>query len=115
MLTIANLIAITALMNNRKTKKMKYTKHITHKRETINGQILQNALNKVSDFYLKNAYMIRKEDRYADHVTEQQKDEYLLEGLEFASSVKSGNKTGFSVWQRVNTEITCECVTLLPK
>lgn len=86
----------------------------THTGEVIEGERLQAAIEKVADWYRDNSIAIRAEDCYADHVTEERKEEILEKGLAFAERVRAGEITGFSVWQRINTELTGECVALLP-
>lgn len=85
----------------------------THTGETVTGERLTAALNKVADWYAENARAIRKEDLYAGHVTEATKDAQLAKGLEFAEQVRRGEARGFASWQRINTELTGECVALL--
>lgn len=85
----------------------------THTGEIVNGARLQAAIEKVADWYAENARAIRREDGYAAHVTEATKEAQLAKGLAFAEQVRSGAAFGFSVWQRINTELTGECVALL--
>lgn len=85
----------------------------THTGEIVEGARLQTALNAVADWYAENARAIRREDAYASHVTEERKAEALAQGLAFAEQVRRGEHCGFSVWQRINTHLTGECVALL--
>lgn len=87
----------------------------TSKGEIIKSSRLIEALNKVANDWKENAYLVRKEDEYAIHVTEEEKEKYLREALEFAESIRRGEQTGFWCWQRINTELTGECVAFLPK
>lgn len=89
------------------------TQFRTHTGEIVEGERLREALNAVADWYAENARAIRRDDHYAAHVTEARKDEALASGLEFAEQVRRGEHCGFSVWQRVNTHLTGECVALL--
>lgn len=85
----------------------------THTGEIVSGGRLVAALNVVADWYAANARAIRLENAYAAHVTEERKEERLVEGLAFAEEVRRGEHCGFSVWQRINTHLTGECVALL--
>ncbi len=87
----------------------------THTGEIVSGERLRAAINEVADWYADNARAIRREDLYASHVTEARKEESLARGLEFAEEVRRGEACGFSVWQRINTKLTGECIALLPK
>lgn len=85
----------------------------THTGEIVTGERLQAALNTVADDWACMAHAIRKEDAYADHVTEAQKETYLARDLEFAELIRNGQTYGFTTWQRINTELTGQCVALL--
>ena len=88
----------------------------THTGELIEGEKLQVALNHVADWYVEHAEAVRNEDCYANHVTIEQKEKYLAEGLEHAEAVRDGKTLhNFTTWQRVNEFLTGECVALLPK
>ena len=87
-------------------------KFITHTNEIIEGQRLTDALNKVADKMIENAKAIRNGD-YADHVKETQKEFNLQKSLELAEKVRDGFFDNFTIWQRINTELTGECVALL--
>lgn len=94
---------------------MKYTKHKTHEGETIEGKRVIDAMKDVCNYWRKLAHEIRKEDPYAKHVTEAQKDEILQQSLIRANDLESGkiNPT-FTDWQRINTALTGNCVAFLP-
>ena len=86
----------------------------THNGELVSGAKLLKAINKVADDRVALYKAIRKEDAYASHVTEQQKDEILLKDLAYASQIRSGEHlNNFTVWQLVNTVLTGECIGLL--
>ena len=87
----------------------------THTGEQVTGERYTAARDKVADWYADNARAIRSSDCYAAHVTTEQKDSALAKGLAFAAGLKAGERYGFSVWQRINEELTGECVALLPK
>jgi hypothetical protein len=93
---------------------MKYTEHKTHKGETIKGERVTLALKSVCDYRRSLALEIRKDDAYARHVTEAEKDEYLQRSITLANDLESGkiNPT-FTDWQRINAYLTGECVALL--
>ena len=86
----------------------------THTGEIVKGDRLVAALEKVANDWVKLAHDIREEDAYADHVSEETKDQILADDLRFAESVRAGKPFGFTIWQRVNQELTGECVALLP-
>lgn len=85
----------------------------THTGETIEGERLQAALTKVANDWRDLARAIRKEDRYASHVTETRKEEALHDMLQRADEIEAGDVRSFTIWQRVNTELTGICVALL--
>lgn len=85
----------------------------THTGEIVSGDRLRTALNKVANDWAENARAIRIEDAYGSHITEEQKNRYLAEGLAFAETIREGVIGSFTIWQRVNTALTGECVGLL--
>lgn len=86
----------------------------THDLQIIAGPRLEAALGAVADDYVKLAYAARKEDAYAAHVAEAQKDQMLAKALDHAEQVRRGERHGnFAVWQRVNQKLTGQCVALL--
>lgn len=87
----------------------------THTGEIISGERLQRAINKVADDWAELSRAIRREDCYAEHVTTAKKDEYLAEGLARAESIRAGDIQSFTIWQRVNAELTGECVALFSR
>ena len=88
----------------------------THTGETVTGITLSNALNQVADDMVQNAKNIRIDNHYADHVTEEQKEECYLRSIEYAEQIRIGNRlNNFTIWQRINQVLTGECVALLPK
>ena len=91
-----------------------YIKHFrTHTGDIVEGAKLRRALNRVAKFYRENAQAIYDEDCYASHVTQQTKDEILARDLAAAEEIKKGRVDSFAVAQRLNTELTGECVALL--
>lgn len=86
----------------------------THTRETISGDRLQMALNKAANDWEKLGHDIYKENAYADHVTEDIKLKELQKHIDTAKAIRNGEVRTFTIWQRVNTELTGECVALLP-
>jgi hypothetical protein len=86
-----------------------------------NGKILtkddlNKALKQVSKDIIENAIAVRKEDLYADHITEDQKDKYLKDCIEYAKEVLEGkHNSNFTIWQRVNYIFTWDSIALLPK
>lgn len=87
----------------------------THKDDIVSGERLQKAQHAVADFFRDNAWAIRKEDAYASHVTEEKKERLLREQLEQSERIRKGtHPVGFWLWQRINAELTGECVAFLP-
>ena len=88
----------------------------TSKGEIVTGDKLQKALDKVADDWMQMCIDIRNEDAYASHVSEQAKMQRLVDGLLFAKEIRQGmHINGFTIWQRVNTVLTGECVAFLPE
>lgn len=88
----------------------------THAGDTITGQPLLEAFGKVADFWENNAHAIYAEDGYGSHVSEKTKRDCLERQLSQAERIRAGSEPmGFWLWQRVNTELTGECVGFLPK
>lgn len=85
----------------------------THKGVIISGARLRDSLGRVADSFVDNARGIREEDLYASHVTEKEKEQYLIEGFHRAERIRAGHVDNFTVWQRVNTDLTGECVAFL--
>lgn len=89
--------------------------------KTSNGDIVEGAeltaaLEKVAVDWRANAYAVRKEDDYAGHVTEADKNHYLEQDLAHADQIEEGLLLhNFTIWQRVNTVLTGDCVAFLPK
>ena len=86
----------------------------THTGEIVTGERLQSALAKVANDWRDLARAIRKQDRYAPHVTDAVKEQAMLDMLARADEIEAGNVKSFTIWQRVDTELTGECVALLP-
>lgn len=85
----------------------------THTGEIATGQQLQVALNKVADDLTDWSLRIRQEDGYAKHVTDNQKEDNLHAALAGAASIREGNITSFTIWQRVNQALTGESIPFL--
>ena len=88
-------------------------KHRTHTGEIVTGERLQKALDTVADWYAANARAVIAEDPFAPHVTAERKAAYLAERLDHAEEVRAGRALDGSTWQRVNEELTGECIALL--
>lgn len=86
----------------------------THTKEKVSGERLTKALNKVADDWANNAREVRREDPYASHVTEEEKDEILRQRLAGAEEVRAGNIKSFTAWQCVDYELTGKSVAFLP-
>lgn len=86
----------------------------THTGEVVTGQRLQDAYNKVADWYVQLAHDIRRENAYASHVSEETKLLIFADDLRFAEKIRSGKAMGTTVAQRINLELTGQSVALLP-
>lgn len=95
-------------MNHREMKEF-----ATHTGEIVTGDRLKQALNVVADWYAENARATYAENAYANHVTQQEKERLLEDGLNHAEKVRAGKVTSLTVWQRIDTELTGECIALL--
>ena len=84
--------------------------------ETIqNHPRFMEACKKVAEDCRELSYAIRKCNDYGNHVTESQNEEALQKRLKAADVVERGEIKNFTIWQRVNQELTGECVAFLPK
>ena len=86
---------------------------LNHRGEIIPEETLQAALKKVAADVRESARIARTE-KYASHITEDQKDEFMQKKLDLADEIEAGTARGFWLWQRVNTIVTGECVAFLP-
>lgn len=86
----------------------------THKGDIVKGEMLQDALNHVADFFESNAISIRNSEDYAKHVTESEKNECLKKGLNLSKNIRAGYVESLATSQRLNTYLTGECIALLP-
>lgn len=84
-----------------------------HRGEIIPEETLQAALKKVAADVRESARIARTE-KYASHITEDQKDEFMQKKLDLADEIEAGTARGFWLWQRVNTIVTGECVAFFP-
>lgn len=83
----------------------------THLGKEVTAQELQNAREHVADEIVANAKVMRHSDHYADHITEDQKANFLNEDLLRSHEVAAGKHDhAFWCWQRMNTFITGKCV-----
>ena len=88
----------------------------THTGEIVTSQRLTDAFHAVADFWENNAHAIYAEDGYGSHVSEKTKRDCLERQLEQSKRIRAGvEPMGFWLWQRMNTELTGECVGFLPK
>lgn len=95
---------------------MKQQAFKTHTGELVRGKRLQQAIDSVADEWERMARAIRQEDDYASHVAEKTKELRLQEGIQTSRRIRNGTEPmGFWLWQRINTELTGECVPFLPK
>lgn len=89
------------------------TKIVASNGKVIEGEYLKTILNEVANDWEKLAYDIRREDSYASHVTEQEKDENLKKDLKLAENIRQGKELSFTIWQRINLKVTGESVAFL--
>ena len=88
----------------------------THTGRVVDGTELAEAMNSVACDMAQLAKDIFNEDAYASHITKEQKELYLKDGLALADRIRLGQQTmGFWLWQRLNLKLTGECVALLPR
>lgn len=88
----------------------------THTGRIVSGNELEVALVEVANDYRELALAIRKENSYASHVTEEQKEENMARMFAMADDIERGEGlNNFTIWQRINTKITGECVAFLNK
>jgi|WetSurMetagenome_2_1015567.scaffolds.fasta_scaffold1673072_1 hypothetical protein len=85
----------------------------THNGRQVTGTELQAALDKVANDWAQLARDIRAEDAYAGHVSEFDKDMNMLNMVADAEKIRGGAVDNFTIWQRVNTVLTGDCVALL--
>ncbi|MCR9222848.1 MAG: hypothetical protein NXH70_02165 [Hyphomonas sp.] len=85
----------------------------THTGEIVKGAKLRRALNRTAKFYRDNAQAIYDTDPYASHVTQETKDEALAKGLASADEIKKGRVDNLTVAQRLDYELTGECIPLM--
>lgn len=84
----------------------------THTGEIVTGPRLVAACAKVANDWRGLARAIRKENRYAPHVADETKEKSMLAMLARADEIEAGDTASFTIWQRVNFELTDECVAL---
>lgn len=88
----------------------------THEGNIISGKTLEKVLHKVACDMEKSAENIYNNDPYASHVTQTQKLENLHKSYDSAENIRRGeNLHNFTIWQRVNTELTGQCIGFLNK
>jgi hypothetical protein len=88
---------------------------ITHDNKTVTGEPLRKARATVANWYRENARAVKKENLYAAHVTEKKKEQLMTDQLALADRIESGEQpVVFWLWQRLNTELTGECISFLP-
>ncbi len=90
---------------------------ITSKGDLITGDKLQAACEAVAKQMELSAEKVRKGDAFIPHVTQAEKDDYINRFYtQEAKEIRAmENLHYFPRWQRINTELTGECVAFLPK
>ena len=82
----------------------------------MNNLILNQSREKTADFFLENAKQIRKENPYAAHVTELEKEIDYEKRVQLSEEIREGKHDGnFTVAQRIHFYMTGECVPFLKK
>lgn len=82
---------------------------------TADNPRLIAACETVAQFYEENARAILASKDFPAHVTQARKEEMARYRHTWAKQTRQReNLANFSVWQRVNTELTGECVAFLP-
>jgi hypothetical protein len=88
----------------------------THTGEIVKGARLTAARARVADEWRVMIRAVRATGAYAAHVTSHEKDENLALGLAYADRIRGGLlDDNATIWQRINTTLTGECVALLAK
>lgn len=88
----------------------------THKGDIIEGDKLKEACEIEAQWIEANAKSVYESDNYASHVTEQEKLDALHRRYDLAQSVREmKGLNNFTIWQRINTRLTGECIALLKK
>jgi len=95
-----------------RVKQKNQMQFLTSEGETKTGEALQKALATVAQDKRELARDVRKNAPYAQHVTEQTKDDILKSDLRQADEIEAGmcNLSHFWLWQKVNMFFTGECV-----
>jgi hypothetical protein len=76
---------------------------------------LKEALAKVANEYRETAHIMRTSNYYADHITESDKERFLVELLKKADEIEKGlHNRNFTIWQKVDYMLTGESVPFLP-
>ena len=86
---------------------------ITSENEVVNGKRLSDAIKKVGRDWNRLAKNMYKENAYASHVTEETKINNLKKMVADSIEIRQGEIKNFTIWQRINTELTGKCVPLL--
>ena len=88
---------------------------ITHTGKIIEGDELKHYLAIVANGLRANANAIHVEDKYASHITKEQKEQYLKKRLDYANEVENGqHNKNFAIWQKLDYIIEGTSVALLP-
>lgn len=88
---------------------------ITHTGKIIEGDELKQYLAIVANGLRANANAIHVEDKYASHITKEQKEQYLKKRLDYANEVENGqHNKNFAIWQKLDYIIEGTSVAFLP-
>ena len=88
---------------------------ITHTGKIIEGDELKHYLAIVANDLRATANAIHVKDKYASHITKEQKEQYLKQRLEYANEVENGqHNKNFAIWQKLDYIIEGTSVALLP-
>jgi len=84
--------------------------------EAVTGERLQAARDKTAETWdaLGDAALIGKIP-FASHVSDAEIARYAMSQYDCAKAIRAGLSDGnFTIWQRINTILTGECVPFLP-
>lgn len=68
------------------------------------------ACETVANQWRESAKAVKANDPYASHVTEEYKEAKFKRDMNYADQIEFGEVSfNFTIWQRINTELTGEC------
>jgi hypothetical protein len=86
-----------------------------HTGKILTESELKEALATVANEYRETAHIMRTSSYYADHITESDKERFLVESLKNADEIEQGlHNRNFTIWQKVDYLLTGESIPFLP-